>query len=242
LLGAGIGTFGNFYFGKVEIGALFLTVAFLALGDLICSLWPKWRMRRAIFDLAFAVVVMGALSPWLWSQYRSQHAALIDGELIAHDSLPGITEGMYGMDIGRPLVAPYANREPMKLPGSVLTVDAGPNKMLVSIAVRDRNGDLIAEVKNNVWHVYSLASDKNYTKDALEVKDARGRVVLQLQLLKNGIRLGGEWYDEEHHSFRIVPHGRPDREDPGFHRNDVIAPWFKYGSKDHWGEYDRPGE
>src|SRR5262249_22978623 len=103
------------------------------------------------------------------------------------------------------------------------------------IAVRDRQGNLIADVKRNIWHVYPpFASDKNYTSDALEVLDARGRVALQLQLLTNGVRLGIETYDEEGGSFRGATGNPSVPSDPTFHRNDAVMPWFEYRSSDHW--------
>src|SRR5579864_5800507 len=90
LTSVGIGAFGNFYFGKVEVGAAFLAVALLALGDWISSFWELRRFKRVAFDIIFSVIIIAILRPWLLGQYVSQHAALVDGELTAHDSFDDV--------------------------------------------------------------------------------------------------------------------------------------------------------
>jgi len=97
---------------------------------------------------------------------------------------------------------------------------------------RDRSGNLVANVKDNHWDVSDSKQscwDKNYTNDALEVKDGRGRVVLQVRLLADGVRLQAEWHDE---NGKLLLQFTDNR----YTDYDGIAPLFKYPSSDHWGE------
>jgi len=76
-------------------------------------------------------------------------------------------------------------------------------------------------VKSSCW-------DKNYADDLLEVKDGRGRVVLQIRLLPDVVQLQVEWADR---NFTVM-------EDRKYTEEDGITPVFKYPSDEHWGELD----
>lgn len=54
-------------------------------------------------------------------------------------------------------------------------------KMLASAVIRNPSGELIAELVDNEWTVNkSNIFDRNYTDEALEVRDAEGRIALQV--------------------------------------------------------------
>jgi hypothetical protein len=104
---------------------------------------------------------------------------------------------------------------------------------------------------DNHWTVSKSQSavwDKNYTSNALEVKDGRGRVVLQVIMLPDRVQIQGEWWHEDGNGGRIV---RPFPSDPVktgpvfvmmtplFHTDEPhIEPIVKYPSKNHFGEFD----
>lgn len=54
-------------------------------------------------------------------------------------------------------------------------------KMLVSVNVLDDKRDLVATLSDNVWKVSPPAVfDRNYTEDAVEIRDVKGKIVLQV--------------------------------------------------------------
>jgi hypothetical protein len=89
--------------------------------------------------------------------------------------------------------------------------------------------------------------DKNYTKNALEVKDRRGRIALQVLLFADAVRVQGEWWTEDHNGARILRPYPFDRVKTGpvfvmmspyLHPDEPhIEPIFKYPSKEYWGEF-----
>jgi hypothetical protein len=69
-------------------------------------------------------------------------------------------------------------------------------KIKVSSQIFDREGHLIVELVRNEWKVAPPPRtwDRNYTDDALEVRDGRGLVVLQVRALIDCIQIQGLWW------------------------------------------------
>jgi hypothetical protein len=120
----------------------------------------------------------------------------------------------------------------------------------VSAQMLDREGHLIAELVRNEWKVAPPPSawDRNYSDDALEVRDARGIVVLQVKALKDRVQLQGLWW---------IDMGPPNgvrqltvRENPDGGAQFIISPQdvipppiepiFEYPSDRHLGELRKP--
>jgi hypothetical protein len=117
----------------------------------------------------------------------------------------------------------------------------------VSTQILDREGDLITELIRNEWKVAPppRTFDRNYTDDALEVRDARGLVVLQVRALKDRVQLQGLWW---------IDMGPPNgirqftvRQNPEGGGGEIIisskdvtpppiVPMFQYPSDRHLGE------
>jgi hypothetical protein len=136
--------------------------------------------------------------------------------------------------------------------GSKLSLRRERGKLLLSTEVRDRSaGIVVVSIVDNHWTVsksQSVVWDKNYTSNTLEVKDGRGRVVLQVIMLPDRVQIQGEWWHEDGNGGRIV---RPFPFDsvktgpvfvimtPLFQTDEPrIEPIFKYPSKDRFGELD----
>jgi hypothetical protein len=63
----------------------------------------------------------------------------------------------------------------------VLWVSTDGGHLSVSADIRDENGDLIAQVRGNEWQLNKdLIFDRNFSDNALEVKEKKGSVVLQV--------------------------------------------------------------
>lgn len=125
-----------------------------------------------------------------------------------------------------------------------LTVEVIRGRVLVSTKVTDCHGDIVAEILRNEWRAPPpKAWDRNYSKDAFEVKDSRGNIVLQVRALSDRVQLQGEWWDDEVYGVRLVSAGpgkggliaqftpllRPER-------TQSIKPLFRYPSETNLGK------
>jgi hypothetical protein len=145
------------------------------------------------------------------------------------------------------------------LPGldeSKFTVEKVDGKIKFSCQVTDEAGKLIAEIIRNEWRVAPPPGtfDRNCSDDALEVRDPKGRVVLQVKVLRDRIQIQGAW--------SLGPEWKPARaaqviirEDPAkpneaqfvfypMHPAEGVSwpeikPIFEYPSDHHLGEYKR---
>ena len=128
---------------------------------------------------------------------------------------------------------------------SHLTIESIDDKILVTTDIRDKHGNLVAELLRNEWQVAPPPAtwDRNYSSDSLEVRNAEGVVVLQVRALQDRIRLQGEWWDNTGKGLRIVK--SPDSRNPGalillMRINDnneepSIKAMFKYPSSSYFG-------
>ena len=125
-----------------------------------------------------------------------------------------------------------------------LKVEFGREGLLVTTPIRDEYGNLIVDVVRNHWTVYSEhCLDKNSTREALEVLDRGGHVVLQINLISDifpTIQIQGEWWDDQHTGRRLV---KANDRKGGYvigltpsnqHNDQLIEPIFEYPSKYHW--------
>jgi len=114
----------------------------------------------------------------------------------------------------------------------VVNVKRVNNQLLLSTTVRDQAGNLVVQIVENRWTVSPVKTncwDKNYTQDSLEVKDGRGRVVLQVRVLPHTLQIQGEW---------PLPGGNHTlvAENDQYTDLEGIVPRFRYPSEEHWGE------
>ena len=106
------------------------------------------------------------------------------------------------------------------------TVEAIDNEMRVSTRVADESGNLIAELIRNEWKVNPNGSwDRNYSADALEVKDAQGQVILQVRAFLDHIQIQGMWWIDMGPPNGWVMYGRR----PRCKRNLTISEAFGCG-------------
>jgi hypothetical protein len=88
--------------------------------------------------------------------------------------------------------------------------------------------------------------DRNYTDDALEVKNTGGRVVLQVRVLSDRIQLQGEWWSKDGFGVRFVkiPDPVTGAMGGGITKLSIainpdephIDPIFEYPSDSHFGQ------
>lgn len=89
---------------------------------------------------------------------------------------------------------------------SKLTLEEVDGRLMVSTQIRDQSGDVVAELTRNEWKVSAPPKtwDRNYNSDSLEVKNAKGQVVLQVTIFPDRIRVLGEWWGKDGMGARIT--------------------------------------
>ena len=127
-------------------------------------------------------------------------------------------------------------------------IESIDGKLKVSTKIRNRKGNLIAELERNEWKVAPPPQtwDRNYNGDTLEVKDETGRIVLQIRLLPDRVQLQGEWWKDETDGVAILKKKNVWGENGGSiiffggenkrENSPAIAPLFLYPSDMHLGE------
>ncbi len=148
---------------------------------------------------------------------------------------------MFGGPDGGPLFRFFERSE--------ILLESVGGRLMVSSQLFDDDGKLAAELSRNDWKVAPPPKtwDRNYTDNALEVKNAKGAVILQVKMLTDRIQLQGEWRSETGDGVQLVKLQDPQtgtwgggiaifkKENEALHRR-TIKPIFRYPSALHFGE------
>jgi hypothetical protein len=233
------GLVGNFLFSKVEIAVSLWAVTLWAIADFIFSFRRTHLAARVVGEAALILLGLWITAPFISVTYRSQHAALLKGVLHSpddgkdHRGKPihiqvgqGTTSLLWNGPDGGPQFANYRNEF------KVWRDQRG--WLQISTTIRDENDNLVGSIDSNVWQVSASQSecwDKNYTDNALEIKDGQGRVLLQVVLFPDKIQLQAQWHSKKGRDLTLTMDGYTDQWG--------IVPMFKYPSGDHWGEFSQ---
>ncbi len=222
------------------VGAVcWLLCAVLLVHLIIAKTAWSWFVRVPTLVL-LACILAAVFYGLVYSAWRAEKAAETSGVLIAvgdgRDHSGERPEVQLGQGAST-FVLDLLQNQAMNLfglPQDTVRVKKAGGEVLLSTTVRDGAGNLVVEIVDNHWTVSPSKTncwDKNYTQDSLEVKDGRGRVVLQVRLLPNRIQIQGEWPN-------LNAPGKPNviYEDGQFSERDGITPRFKYPSELYWGE------
>jgi hypothetical protein len=218
--------------------------------------FPQKTTLRVLLTLSAVLLFVGCLQSLAWAQWRGEKAAALSGTLCSfrtfwgkcYTPFPPIIE--IGGDSGSKFV--YAGAEDSVDMGKFartagLRIERGENGMEISTPVLDRSGKKIGSIEKNHWTVVSQPEiwDKNYTDNALEIKDNRGEVVLQIRFLPDRLQIAAEWRDQFGRGQEWAKCGKPPTgcvipwsDARTESQNEVaIEPIFQYPSSEHWGEY-----
>jgi hypothetical protein len=144
--------------------------------------------------------------------------------------------------------SPYGSIIFPALQESGFKVELVDGKIKFSTQITDDEGNLIATINRNEWQVAPPPRtwDKNYSADAIEVMDPKGRVVLQARVLPDRIQIQGAWPHPKSALARIVLRADPSGSGAQFvfypkyptpeYVWPVIRPMFVYPSERHLGE------
>lgn len=237
--------------------AWFIALVFLVdwIGNFECFVGKAGWVRRFVQSGMLLLVTLSLWQP-ISTVWREQQAAALTGVLKAPTSGQQFDDSDVTLQIG-----PEADSTRFKWTGpkdrmlwtavgDKISVRRNNGKLLLTTRVRDLNGAIIVDVVDNKWTVSSAENvswDKNYSANALEVKDRRGRVVFQVVLMPDAVRIQGEWWTEFGNGARIMRPFPFDRVKTGpifvmmtalYHPDTpAIEPIFKYPSKEHFGEF-----
>ena len=149
------------------------------------------RKRNVFGQAVFAICATFVMWHFvLRSVYVEQQSRLTEGDLVPEEAT---LLGYPRVEIGyTSLVMSFSGDtpgNPSPIPNfayrSGFTAREDSNGIVLTTSVKDRNGNLIMDLKDNHWRVYpSYSTDKNYTRNSLEVKDSSGEVVLQVVLVR----------------------------------------------------------
>jgi len=182
-----------------------------------------------------------------------EQAAFTEGDLIGGDKPELLENGappwlQIGDSKSIMVMIPQGKLPPylQPFPDSNFLIESGTKGPLISTTVRDRNGNLVVEIKRNHWKVYPpYCLDKNHTDLAFEARDSSGHVLLQLQIVGGPprVQLQGEWWDNQGNGMRVLKTKDGERGETAFlgqryQKNDqLIEPMFEYPSRTQLGNY-----
>lgn len=123
---------------------------------------------------------------------------------------------------------------------AILTMNLKDGKLLVSTTIRDPKGKIIAELVNNEWQINKQnIFDRNYTDNALEVRDQSGKVTLQVVHFGDTIHFAGIFRCSNGWTNVFCPLAEGgaviDIKPPGVEPEHSIQPIFEYSSERHFG-------
>lgn len=221
---------------------------------------PKEIKQRVAIAAASVLLFVACFQSLARTQWKAEKAAALEGQLCSFRSFwgkcytPPIPIIEIGGDSGSKMI--YVGQENSVDFGvfarnAGLRIERGKNGMEISTPVLDRSGKKIASIEKNHWTVVAQPEiwDKNYTDNALEIKDSRGEVVLQLRFLPDRLQIAAEWRDQFGRAQEWAKcSAAPDKPKTGCIipwgdartelQNEVpIEPIFQYPSTEHLGEF-----
>jgi hypothetical protein len=206
------------------------------------------RKTRVVMGFILVIFFVESLLGTEYRQWKEETAAAQDGYIHSNS----IGHGQLALRIGKDGGPIPWDKESLKMfPDTSFRIERGNDGVELSTEVHDKRGNLVVSIDKNHWHITNQCLDKNYTDDSLEVKDLRGRIVLQVVLYPDTVQVQGEWHNGSGWGIRWSDsHGgtkaghldywkTPDQE-RAVENQHLIEPMFQYPSKDHWREMAKP--
>jgi hypothetical protein len=167
-----------------------------------------WHYIVGAAILAFLAIAIPQIFQWI--DFRQDAAARVpknSGTLVSVPGriktifspggpIPKIQVGNSGVFIVGPnQQGPIGQLLIPALRASQFKVESVDGKLKVSAQVANYGGALMAELIRNEWRVAPPPGtwDRNYSDDALEVKNPEGHIVLQVRLLEDVVQIQGVW-------------------------------------------------
>lgn len=123
----------------------------------------------------------------------------------------------------------------------LVTLRTENEKLYVSAKIRSKEGELVAELKDNEWQLNKGAIfDRNYNDRCLEVRDRFGKVILQVVNFGKCIHFAGIFHCKNSKTFALIPIGKTgaimEIRPPGVELEHEIVPICEYPSQHYFGQ------
>lgn len=205
-----------------------LTFALAVLGVALGHAKPK---HEKIITIVTIVLLVATASTQIWiehqsskKEWREKWSGKLRSSGRSREKYPVLRLG------GARLVWSGEPNQPIiQVAEEPLTISLNDGRAEVSLVIRDNNGIILAGIRNNEWFVAQppVTLDRNFNENSLEVINAKGEVIFQVQVFGEEVSLAGHFYTINGQG----PSG--------------IGPWlgkapsgklFKYPSAEHPGE------
>jgi hypothetical protein len=208
-----------------------LTFILALLGLLKDHLPPKYKMT--VVTLLIVFLVISAFFQ-IYKEYQSDKkewqakwSGQLRSQVKSQQQYPVLKLGGSGL-----MWAGEPNKPIIEVAGEPLTISLSDGRAQLSLVIRDKNGIVLAAIRNNEWFVAPppVTLDRNFNENSLEVIDSKGEVIFQLQVYGEEVRLAGHFY-----SINGVG---PLTLQPWLAETPSSGKLFKYPSAEHHGELD----
>ncbi|MDD5073029.1 MAG: hypothetical protein PHX64_04990 [Candidatus Omnitrophica bacterium] len=115
----------------------------------------------------------------------------------------------------------------------------------LNLTLRNEKNEILAKVKDNVWQRNPILTlDKNFTKDALEILDKEGNVILRVRILGDVLDFSGRFYSDTGDGIALCESVEPkgglmEIKHNGEKLEARIKPIFKYPSAEYPGVLEK---
>jgi hypothetical protein len=222
---------------------ILLTVLLALLGWLKPAPTPLWVTVAAAILLVAGGIIQLSLAR---TERRSKEASAQTGVLTSQRILLAPNQAAHPKleigDSGAIFVFAGPQGQPLFkfFDDSHLTIELENGQLRVSTLIRDKAGKVVGELSKNEWKVNTTAAyDRNYSKDALEVRDASGDVVIQVRFVGDRVQFQGKFFDKNGRCVTIGKVRGADGKMGGamdFSGQLRVDPIFRYPSERHLGE------
>ena len=181
----------------LQIGLIILQMSIALLAVLSLCIPVLKRKRKLMIVITVALIVIVAIFQ-LAERYQASQKAAEEATIGQFDFDPHINWvalGNSGARFHPPLLSYMLANSQLK---DDLRLRQQNGTLLVSCIIRGSDGLVIAEIKDNQWLLRpSRHWDRNYTKDALEVKGPTGEVVLQIWTTEDTVRINVKLFTKD---------------------------------------------
>jgi hypothetical protein len=167
-------------------------VLFTAVVTLIRS-DDRWKTYE---PLKYLLIILFILT-FITSTYSAYEASYIKRPFWVQIHFEGYENGVPALKLGTAILSPTSNfTGPLfDIAGDTIRVGTYNNKMMLQVIVRDKQGEQIAAMSNNILLINpNINADYNYDERAFEIMDETGDVILQAQFDSDGILFAGKFY------------------------------------------------
>jgi hypothetical protein len=187
----------------------------LAAADVFClTIWwlyrhgpgtPSWQHLAGAAVIALLIVTLPLLFRWVdQKELIAVNTPRNAGILIYSPgksavAVPKIQLGTSHIIVGAKEIGRDTPADVLLFPAlseSQFKIELIDGRVKVSTQIRDENNKLIVELVKNEWKVLPPPGtwDRNYSDDALEVRDGSGAIVLQVKLFSDRVQIQGMWW------------------------------------------------